>query len=113
MGKYFARTRDGIVVQVHAVNIETGMSQVTPVYKTDRVWVDSARLSTTKDPHAWSGRQVFGWLLILGIWAYTCWNFGFEMAEHGIEPWRAGLIAASLYGTWTGLSLRAAGLIHQ
>jgi hypothetical protein len=35
------------------------------------------------------------------------------MAEHGIEPWRAGLIAASLYGTWTGLSLRAAGLIHQ
>lgn len=113
MKKFYARTRDGIVVQVHTINVDRGLAQVTPAYKADPVWMDAAFVKTVPDPHAWTTKRFVGWLAVMIFWGWTCWGIGFKLAGHGFSPWYSGFIAFSLYSVWTEVSLKIFGINRQ
>lgn len=104
----FARdTRTGQYVRVTEEGMDGESWRVRPVYKSDGYWADRKHLDPARDPHAWGGRELFKFLIVLTATVWIGGSAGYSMRSAGMS-WYDAIIYGGAVGLFTGSCLLGA-----
>jgi hypothetical protein len=108
-GGFAGDLRTGQVVKVIEMGGQEAM--VRPAYKSDGYWVDKNQLAPVEDPHAWTGKTFFLFLVALAMAVGSSYGQWTDLHRHGISGWDAtvytlpgGLLVFALLTLWFKVS---------
>jgi len=104
-GAFAKDTRTGQVVKVAEAGGRDVM--VRPAYKSDGYWVSREQLDPAQDPHEWTWKTLFLFLVSLAMAAGSSYGMWTDMHRHGVPGTDAfvytapsGLLLVAVLNLW-------------